>query len=467
MSRAVPDRGRERPSPRLTWGVGAALLIFAIVWGGWLASPGGAVEGTPPAPDGRPTSGFGPEGYLGPFAATYFIDWDPRLCQRFTELVPASVQPGQWYWRLIRARWYDEGEPPFSGQHHIFVDTLNGAGARQVGVPIRFSWSGGSQTVLTEAKPGEPYAANFPMYAVAPAYSAQPADGAPADLVAGMGLGNVQHPDWKIHTSYLLVWQWTQATGDAPPAVCGPGASTPTPSPTPSPSPTSTPTRTPTPSPTARPTPVAADDFNDNALNAAFWTPAVFGSGPSIAETNQRLEIRHPADAAGDPFGAEAVSVCQLAGDFDIQVDYLLTAWPSANGIRVGLVVNPSDSKVVRVSFASGDGIPGYPNEVYLTHFADGVRGVTGTGDASGTLRLVRLGGLLTGYYLGAEGWVTLHTGPVTGDDVRVALRSWGHSQVFKHVEVRVAFDNFRIHRGEVICPFRPVYLPLTLRRVP
>lgn len=425
----------------LTWGI--ALLIFLI--GGSAAAQTG--RGWP-----IPDRGIEPDD----LAPAYTIDWDPRLCQRYAGLVPANVSPGQWYWRLIRARWYDEGEAPFNGQHHIFVDTLDGAGARQVGVTVRFAWVGGYQDALTEAKPGELYAANFPLYAVAPAYSAQPISGGPADMVTGMGLGNIQHPTWTIHTSYLLVWRWTMATGEPPPAVCGPSAPTPTPTRTPPPAPTAT--------PTALPTPVLADDFNDNVLSSAMWTAAVYGSGPAIAETNQRLEIRHPAHAAGDPFGAEAKSICRLVGDFDIQVDYLLTAWPQANGIRLGLAVNPGDSKVARISFVGGDGIPGYPNEVYLTHFADGLGGITGTGDLAGQLRLVREGGLLTGYYLGAGGWVALHTGPGTAGAVSVALRSWSHSQVFKHEEVRVAFDNFRVNRGTVVCPWARVYLPLAVR---
>ncbi len=442
------ERGRVRYAiPTL----GVALLVLLA-----FGNAGAQTGGEQPIPD----RGIEPDD----LAPAYTIDWDPRLCQRYAGLVPANVQPGQWYWRLIRARWYDEGEAPFNGQHHIFVDVLDGAGARQVGVTVRFAWAGGYQDVMTEAKPGELYAANFPMYAVAPAYSAQPISGGPADMVTGMGLGNIQHPTWTIHTSYLLVWQWTMATGDGPPAVCGPSAPTPTPTRTPTPAPTATPTHTPTATPTALPTPVLADDFNDNVLSSAIWTAAVYGSGPTIAETNQRLEIRHPASATGDPFGAEVKSICRLVGDFDIQVDYLLTAWPQANGIRLGLAVNPGDSKVARISFVGGDGVPGYPNEVYLTHFADGLGGITGTGDLSGKLRLVREGGLLTGYYFGAGGWVALHTGPGTAGAVTVMLRSWSHSQVFKHEEVRVAFDNFRVSRGTVVCPWVRVYLPLAVR---
>ena len=136
------------------------------------------------------------------------LDWDPRLDERGAALVPAQVTSGQGYWRLTKAVWYDETES--QGKHHIFVDALDVSGQRQIGVPILIV-NGGSFTITTEAKPGESYASNFPMYVHAPAYSAKPNSGAPADQVTGMGLGDLERPDWNIHTSYGLTWQWTIA----------------------------------------------------------------------------------------------------------------------------------------------------------------------------------------------------------------------------------------------------------------
>ena len=136
------------------------------------------------------------------------LDWDERLTLRGAAVVSAQVTSGQGYWRLVKAVWYDEEES--QGKHHIFVDTLDTSGERQVGVPVLIV-NGGSITITTEAKPGEPYAANYPMFSPAPAYSAAPDSGAPADQVTGMGLGDLEHPDWNIHTSYGLTWQWTVA----------------------------------------------------------------------------------------------------------------------------------------------------------------------------------------------------------------------------------------------------------------
>ena len=140
--------------------------------------------------------------------------WDPRLDQRGAVLIPAQVQPGQGYWRLVQGQWFDEGEPPFGGQHHVFLDALDQTGKRQVGVRMQMA-SPDLKDILgyvtTEAKTGESYAANFPMYIVAPAYRVEPADGAPADAVTGLGLGSIKVPDLPTLTSYGFTWQWTIA----------------------------------------------------------------------------------------------------------------------------------------------------------------------------------------------------------------------------------------------------------------
>ena len=178
--------------------------------------------------------------------------WDPRLTQRGATLIPAAVQPGQGYWRLVKGVWYAENEPPFQGQFHIFVDMLDRDGQRQTGVPIQITSLDGSvlwATLITQAKPDHPYAADFPMNARAPAYRAVPSDGSPADVVTGMGYGSIEQPDYNIHTSYGFVWQWVIA-GAIPPTATPTATGTPTPSVTATVTPTSTPTPTATVTPT-------------------------------------------------------------------------------------------------------------------------------------------------------------------------------------------------------------------------
>lgn len=136
--------------------------------------------------------------------------WDSRLDQRGARLIPAQVVPGQGYWQLIQAQWYNREQS--QGKHHIFIETLNAEGARQIGVPMLIQWSDGSTFLTTQAKSGEPYAADFAMFALAPSYEARPDTGAPADSVTGMGLGEIEDPTHGQHTSYGLTWRWTLAT---------------------------------------------------------------------------------------------------------------------------------------------------------------------------------------------------------------------------------------------------------------
>jgi len=147
------------------------------------------------------------------------LEWDARLDQRGALLIHATVEPEQGYWRLVQGAWYAENEPPFAGQHHIFVDALATQGDRQTGVRLAVTSLDGTDLygrLITESKPGEPYAANFPMYVVAPAYRVAPSDGNPADAVTGLGLGSIELPKWTVHTSYGFVWQWTVAPAATP-----------------------------------------------------------------------------------------------------------------------------------------------------------------------------------------------------------------------------------------------------------
>ncbi len=181
--------------------------------------PPTATSAPPRAPSATPTP-------ASPYAGRV---WDERLTKRNVVLIPAQVQPGQGYWRLVQAQWFDVNDPPFTGKHHIFVEMLDMAGKRQTGVRVRMASPDAVDIygyVTTEAKPGESYAANFAMFKVAPAYRVEPADGMPADAVAGMGLGNIEHPDLPMMVSCGFTWQWTvvgQAVPTATPIAAGVG----------------------------------------------------------------------------------------------------------------------------------------------------------------------------------------------------------------------------------------------------
>ncbi len=204
------------------------------------------------------------------------------------------------------------------------------------------------------------------------------------------------------------------------------------------------------PSPLTHLADMISDDFDDNVRDVSLWWAGQSG-GSTIQETNQRLEIIHSAEAGGQSFGAEFSSVCKLRGDFDIQVEFELIAWPFSNGVRVGL--GSSAGGPERTSFGPDDqDFPGEPREVYLTNFGT-VEGITGTTHLSGMLRQVRTGNDITGFYREGGMWVPIHTAWASTVDSPFVLASWSHDYAFGDQEVKLAFDNFVAWAEEIVGP--------------
>lgn len=132
----------------------------------------------------------------------------PALVAHGATYKPAKVTQGQPYWRLVEAH----GPLQMGGRHHIYVDVLGEAGQRLTGIPVKFFWADGDTLVRTESKPGDPGAANFPMFAQGNAYGARVDDNLPSDELFGMGLVS-----FMPHVSYRLIFKRTLAGGDAPP----------------------------------------------------------------------------------------------------------------------------------------------------------------------------------------------------------------------------------------------------------
>jgi len=207
------------------------------------------------------------------------------------------------------------------------------------------------------------------------------------------------------------------------------------------------------------------DDFDDDAMDSGRWLTAVVGDKPFADEMNGRLEIALPADSKDGLghtyFSAGYISVCQLTGDFDLQVDYSLLGWPSSNGVRVGLVFNddftiPKEYNVERVSFGDSEFL-GSPREVYL--YGNGV-GITATTHLSGTIRAKRVAGALTAYFIDGGNWVALGSEPVATGDLHFSISAWSDDSVFVKKDVKISFDNLVINQGEVTCPVAATFTP-------
>jgi WD40-like Beta Propeller Repeat len=185
------------------------------------------------------------------------------------------------------------------------------------------------------------------------------------------------------------------------------------------------------------------ETFDHNAINPAFWQLFDPGSSSSAAAlVNQRLEMSMNADAIGSGFfGIQAASRCLLQGDFDLQVDYILLDWPTANGIRVALGAEP-DNYVARSGATPTTG------ERYFAYFPAFGGAEVPTNDQQGSLRLVRSGISSTAYVLSAGTWTPILTATTNSAEEQITLTFYSSDFEFGHQNVKAAFDNFRLNNG-------------------
>lgn len=190
-----------------------------------------------------------------------------------------------------------------------------------------------------------------------------------------------------------------------------------------------------------------SDNFNDNFLDPQRWAPYE-RCGPTqpmvpcdigtIQETNSRLEVAVGPGA----FNAGVRHVCSLNGDFDVQVRFLLISWPSINRQFVGLFTD------VRQGQFGGAGVSRLSGSDEAIHWSTGdsvtLASTTGT---TATLRLVRSGASLTGFYDGqAVGTTTVSTGPA-----RIILNVGANNP--SGAAVAIAYDDFLVNGSTANCP--------------
>jgi hypothetical protein len=199
------------------------------------------------------------------------------------------------------------------------------------------------------------------------------------------------------------------------------------------------------------------DNFDDNTLDNSLWKVITLGTGPTLAEVNQRLEMTIPAHSTGFPlFGIGYQTQKVFRGDFDVQVDYRLLDWPATNGTRMGIWLgdNPNQEHIAtahRVSLnASEFGTD--PRESHTGTNATPqwfVRSATSA--TAGKLRLVRSDGVFTSYYWDAttSQWKPLIVGGFDHRDLPIVLFAWSGDGEFPDIASKVAFDNFVVNQGE------------------
>lgn len=134
-------------------------------------------------------------------------EWDARLTARGVTVETPPIAPGQQFWRVIKARWYDEQES--QGRHHIYVEAPSGT-------PFRVHWpsgdAGGQANGLTGFDAG-----NFPMSKSLNEFGVIMDDGKPSERLVGIGMG--ANGNSGVHTSTGVTFQLVtmpQATAPAP-----------------------------------------------------------------------------------------------------------------------------------------------------------------------------------------------------------------------------------------------------------
>ncbi len=213
---------------------------------------------------------------------------------------------------------------------------------------------------------------------------------------------------------------------------------------------------------TASTTSIFSDNFNNNDIDSSNWDIYYIGNSSTVDEADEKLEIVIPANSSSKLTMAGITSLCQLRGDFDMQVDYELLTWPSSNGVRVGLTTTYEGStngsspvityNTERTSFGSKTDAPTLPREVYATNFNNEVTYTPqGTSDLSGKLRMVRADSTIAGYYYRSGEWIPIDSAFASPLDVDIRLIAWTTNSTFTNREVELAFDNFVLNEGNLV----------------
>lgn len=191
------------------------------------------------------------------------------------------------------------------------------------------------------------------------------------------------------------------------------------------------------------------ETFANNQYNTSLWRLAQdLGTGATAQVTNNRLEVT----VAG--YGAITFNSNHgftLIGDYEILIDFTLINWPENNATKVGLgtsLAHETDTIWPSVERANAPWDTQNGPEVYytsMTYFQD----VKLTGPtSSGTLRLVRTGNKVDGFYWNGSAWQSAGAGTDASYGARVAVNMWicpnGHT--YSGISAKAAISNIRVN---------------------
>jgi len=231
-----------------------------------------------------------------------------------------------------------------------------------------------------------------------------------------------------------------RAPRPAAPIVTHPTRTTPAPQnpkPKPKPAVTTYPVAT-TPPPVTDPVHIV-ETFDGPVADARTWNVLLNGTGADAQQRNGKLVITIAAGAKpGGSYnfvGAQYGTRQCFSGDIDMQLDYHLVTWPPNSGAYVSLQAVFGDFMVERFSsqYGEGDVIGSIIQPRFTTAPASGT---------SGSLRVTRVNGVATTFYLLNGAWQQVDSAPAA----KPAVLQFGLSMnpgISPSSSIAVEIDNF------------------------
>jgi DNA-binding SARP family transcriptional activator len=218
---------------------------------------------------------------------------------------------------------------------------------------------------------------------------------------------------------------------------------------------TTTPTRTTTtPKPPTSRIVTISDTFDSDYVDPTIWHLVTTDSNVTIVEQSGRVELTVGANAQpGGTWNDIDVHIgtqCTFPSDFDARVDYTLLEWPPGDNVWTGLSAIYADAGVGRQNSSQW-------GDQYMGWVVPG-GGSVPLPDTTGVVRITRVKGIETTYFLHKGTWQRIASGSSSGAAVFGLDAMWfsdssNHNPPFGQQEVKVAFDNFTVTATDPICP--------------
>ena len=193
---------------------------------------------------------------------------------------------------------------------------------------------------------------------------------------------------------------------------------------------------------------IISDSFEGTSISPKVW--GFYGTNqPNNITLTQKDDALYVSvsSAATNDFTAGLTTRCKLRGDFDAVLSFKLVTWPPKNGVWLNLGTD-SPFNVYRVTwqYDTGDDYGAYLPPAGAIAPASG---------NSGVLRLSRLAGKWTAYYLSGSNWVALASGLGPTSDIALGPGVFNLSNVlpFGGAATTVAFNGFHAIAAAVVCP--------------